>query len=171
MPSGHKTRLFSFEGFIRMAADAILINLALLVALFARILFIVANGNPEAEISIRSMIWLYIQAYGNNSWLLTIISLIIFTASGFYTYGRFYRGRYKFVLIVQAVSLAYMVFGLLIYLSQGIFLSFLGNMLNFPRGALVAAWALTILFLVTARAWSMIWKRITHIEDQKLARY
>ena len=170
MPLGHKTRSFSFEGFIRMVADAILINLALLVALFARLIFIVANGNPEVEINIRSTIWQYIQAYGNNSWLLTIISLIIFTASGFYTYGRFYRGRYKFALIVQAVSLAYLVFGLLIYISQGIFLKFLGNMLNFPRGALVAAWALTILFLVAARAWSMIWKRITHIEDQKLAK-
>ena len=156
MPSGHKTRLFTFEGFIRMVADAILINIALLIALFARLLYIVATGNPEVGISIRFTIWQYIQAYGNNSWLLTIISLIIFTASGFYTYGRFYRGRYKFVLIVQAVSLAYLVFGLLIYLSQGIFLKFLGNILNFPRGALVAAWALTILFLVAARTWSMI---------------
>jgi len=158
-----------YEGIIRIIADVILVNLAFLVALSARLLYIVAYGNPSAEINYRATVWSYFRAFGNNAWLLTMICLIIFYFSGFYTYGRFYRGRYKFVIVIQAVSLAYLIFGLLTYLSQGSFFNFLNRLLNLPRGVLVLAWILTMVFLIAARAWSMMWKKLTHLESVKMA--
>jgi nucleoside-diphosphate-sugar epimerase len=159
----------TFESYIRMVADAILVNLALLTALSARLLYIMAYGNPDGDINYRLTLWEYIRAYGNNAWLLTLLCLITFMASGFYTYGRFYRSRYKYAIIVQAVSLAYLIFGLLGYLSQGIFFDFLAPLMNIPRGVLIVAWILTVLFLILARAWATIWRRITQLEDQKFS--
>jgi nucleoside-diphosphate-sugar epimerase len=160
---------FTFESLIRIFADAVLVNLAFLVALSGRLIYILAIGNPSSVANYSETFWLYLYAYGKNAWLLTIICLIIFSLSGFYTYGRFYRGRYKYLTIFQAVSLSYMIFGLMTYLSQGLLFQFLRPVLNLPRGVLVLAWGLTVVFLMAARAWSMLWKRLTNIENQKLA--
>ncbi len=94
----------TFESFVRMIADTLIVNFSLLLAFSARLLYIVAYGNPAANINYRFTLWEYIRAYGNNAWLLTIISLVVFTISGFYTYGRAYRSRYKYVVVIQAVS-------------------------------------------------------------------
>jgi nucleoside-diphosphate-sugar epimerase/sorbitol-specific phosphotransferase system component IIC len=170
MASPKKLFQFSREGVIRLIADAILVNVAFIVALFARLLYIVAYGTIPSGLNSRTLIWQYIQSYGNNALLLTIICLTVFTLSGFYTYGRLYQGRYKFIIVIQAVSLAYLIFGLLTFLSQGILFRFLGPTLNLPRGAMVLAWFLTMTFIIFARAWSMVWKRLTHIESQKMAK-
>jgi nucleoside-diphosphate-sugar epimerase len=160
-----KSRI-SFEGILRLGADAILINLAVLASLAARLLYIVAYGNPDAGINYRETFWYYLSAYGNNSWLLTLICLIVFSVSGFYTYGRFYRGRYKTIIVIQAVSVAYLIFGLLTYLSQGLLLSPFQGILNFPRGALLLAWGLTMLFVLAARVWSQMWRNVLNAEHK-----
>ena len=96
--------------------------------------------------------------------MLTLICLIIFTLSGFYTYGRFYIGRYKVLIVVQAVSLGYLIFGLLTYLSQGILFGFLKGYLNLPRGALILSWVLSMLLLVAARVWASLWENVMQVE-------
>ncbi len=164
----HGNRLkkaFTLQGLIRMLADAILINLALLIALIARLFWIVAIGDPRVVVD-QYTICYYERVFLNNSWVLTLLCLILFTANGFYTYGRFYRGRYKVLVVIQAVSLAYLIFGALTYLAQSIFLGTLGSILNFPRGALVLAWALSTAMLVAARAWASIWKNIIKAESK-----
>ena len=65
----------------------------------------------------------------------------VFYLSGFYTYGRAYRGRYKALVIVQAVTLAYVTFGFLAFVFYGISW--------FPRSALVLGWGLTIAAVLT----------------------
>lgn len=155
----------SLEGAIRLVADALLVNMAVVVSLAARLLYIVAYGNPDANINYRDTFWESLRAYNDNFWVLTILCLVTFAISGFYTYGRFYRGRYKVVIVVQAVSVAYLIFGLMTYLSQGRPLSFLGGQLNFPRGALILSWGLTVVLLVAARAWASIWKNVTLVEE------
>ena len=145
-----------------MIADSVLINLAIILSLAARILWIVAT-NKDTIID-RDTFWYYVRSYGQNAWLLTIISLVIFGLSGFYTYGRYYIGRYKILIVAQAVSLAYLVFGLLTYLTQGSFFGFLGGWFNLPRGVLVLSWAITIILLISARAWSTLWKKVVRVE-------
>jgi nucleoside-diphosphate-sugar epimerase len=140
----------SIEALIRVVADALLINIATLAALAARLLYIVAFSDLDANINYRTIFWEYLKAYGNSAWLLTLTCLVIFALSGFYTYGRFYRGRYKVLIVVQAVSIGYVIFGALTFLSQGV--------LYIPRGALVLSWGLSIFLLTLARVWSNIWR-------------
>jgi nucleoside-diphosphate-sugar epimerase len=154
----------SYEGLVRLVADAVLINLAILVSLAIRLLYIVAYGNPEANLNYRETFWHYLHAYGNSAWLLTLILLVIFALSGFYTHGRFYRGRYKALIVVQAVSLGYLIFGLLTYLSQGSLFRFLQGFSNYPRVALILSWALTIVLVASARAWAFLWENVIWVE-------
>lgn len=162
-------KVFTAQSIVRMLADVILINTALLVSLVARLLWIVAVGDPRVVVD-QYTIWYYERVFLNNSWVLTLICLIVFTANGFYTYGRFYRGRYKVLIVIQAVSLAYLIFGALTYLAQSVFLGTLGSVLNFPRGALVLSWALSTVMLVAARAWASIWKNVVKAESKRPGR-
>lgn len=162
--------LNSLEVILRLFADTVLINLAIVTSLAVRLLWIVAIGNPQVEYNYTQTFWESVQSYGRGAWLLTLLCLIIFTLSGFYTYGRFYRGRYKALIVVQAVSIAYLIFGLLTYLSQGLLFSPIQGVFNFPRGALILSWALTVIFLVTARAWIFLWSNVVKVERYLLRR-
>ena len=155
---------FSFEVILRIVADTILINLAIITSLAVRLLYIVGFVNPQANLDYNQLFWDYLTDYGNSAWLITLICLIVFSLSGFYTYGRFYRGRYKVIIVVQAVSLAYLIFGLLTYLSQGLFFGFLKGFPTLSRGALVLSWALSIMLLVAARAWASVWENVMRVE-------
>jgi nucleoside-diphosphate-sugar epimerase len=153
------------EGWLKLVADAVLINVSLVTSLVVRLLWIIAY-TPQANIDYNQTLWNYWRVYMSSAWLLTLISLVIFSLNGFYTRGRLYRGRYKPLVILQAVSLAYLVFGALTYLSQGIFFDFLKGYLIIPRGALMVSWALSAGLLVAARTWSSIWKQFVRIERQ-----
>ncbi|HEX9017898.1 MAG TPA: hypothetical protein VF806_01855, partial [Anaerolineaceae bacterium] len=149
---------FKTAGLWKLCADAILINVSVITSLVLRLLWIIAYS-PTATINYKETFWNYWRVYFNNAWLLTLISLVVFAINGFYTEGKLYRGRYKPLVVIQAVSIAYLFFGALTYLSQGIFFNFLKDFLNMPRGALMVSWALSTVFLVLARAWSSLWKR------------
>jgi nucleoside-diphosphate-sugar epimerase len=131
---------------IRIIADAVMVNAALVIALASRYLWLVGveGGVGSAQAVCRS----YVQAYLNTFWLLILVSLIVFYCSGFYTHGRIYRGRYKALVITQAVSCSYLVFALLILL--------LWDVISFPRSALLLAWFLTLVFLIGTRLWAML---------------
>jgi nucleoside-diphosphate-sugar epimerase len=147
----------AYEGIVRLVADIVLVNLAILTALAAGFFYYVAYEAPTV-IDFRSTFWYYFDGYVSSAWLLNLISLVVFSANGFYTYGRFYRGRYKILVVIQAVSVTYLIFGSLIYFSEG-FLN-----LYLPRRAFPIAWVLTIVFLVAARAWALIWNNVIAAE-------
>lgn len=95
-----------------------LINLSILIALMLRLFYYLAYEAPKidpATVDYNRTIWLYIYSYLNATWLLTLICIIVFSLSGFYTYGRFYKGRYKILIVVQAVSISYLILGLMAY--------------------------------------------------------
>ena len=78
---------------MRIIADALMVNVALLIALTLRYLWLVGveGGVASAQAAFRS----FLQAYLSTFWLLTPLSLFVFYCSGFYTHCRIYRGRYK----------------------------------------------------------------------------
>jgi len=154
-------RTITLETVLKVCADAVLINLSFATSLVARLLWFIAFV-PEAEVNYRFTLWSYWEGYYAGSWLLTLICLVTFFINGFYSEGRFYRSRFKPLVIAQAVSVAYLVFGALTYLSQGIFFDFLKGYLNMPRGALMVSWVVSIVFLISARAWSSLWRRFSH---------
>ncbi len=157
----------SFQAFVRLAADAILVNLAIVVSLAGRLLWIIGSTRPEVALDFRLILWNYLEVYRNNAWLLTLICLVVFSLSGFYTYGRFYRGRYKVLIVIQAVSLAFIIFGFFTYLAQSNLLGNLSRVFNYPRGTLIVAWALSLGLLILARVWSTLWKVVLKTESIK----
>lgn len=143
----------------RIIADTIMINLALMAALVLRflLLFTDKNGDPQASVSFYSAIWQEsIRAYRDSAWLLTLICLVVFYLSGFYTYGRAYRSRYKALLIFQAVSLSYLLFGFLSY--------FMPALTPVPRSALVGSWLLTLLLVGGLRIGAALWRHTVWVE-------
>ena len=115
-------RLYCYsEVVLRVVADALMLNATLLIVLALRLFYLVAFSHAPAELDYRLMLWASLETYAHSSWALTLLCLVVFVLSGFYTYGRAYRGRYKVLIIVQAVSLAYILFDCLAYLSGNMF--------------------------------------------------
>jgi nucleoside-diphosphate-sugar epimerase len=137
---------------LRVIADALMLNTAILTALALRLFYMVAFNHMAGGVSYDLACWDSLAAYARNSWALTLLCLTVFALSGFYTYGRAYRSRYKALIIVQAVSLGYLLFGCLAYVSGGLF--------SLPRTALVLAWLLSLGCLLVSRLWSQLWTRV-----------
>ncbi len=150
--------LTSKEKLVRILADVVLVNLAMLTALAARFCYLVAFETIENGFTYTEIFWQYARHYAKYSWMLSVICVVVFALSGFYTYGRAYKGRYKALIIFQAVSLSYLLFGFAAY--------FIGASPQIPRGALLFAWLVSVTFIVAARGWSRIWLDVVHKEQQ-----
>ena len=146
------------ETVVRIAADAVMINVALAAAMLGRYLIeIWIEGGEEPS---RHVLLQYVEGYLQNFWILTTLSLAIFAISGFYTRGRYYRGRYKALIVAQAVSVSYLIFGCVAWLSQEP-LSIL------PRSVLFISWLLTCTLLIVSRVWSMLWRKLEEGEASR----
>jgi nucleoside-diphosphate-sugar epimerase len=152
------SKRFTLEVVMRIIADASMVNAALLIALTSRYLWLV--GVEGTIVSARATFHSFMQAYLSTFWLLTLISIMVFYSSGFYTYSRFYRGRYKALVIAQAVSLSYLVFAFLILI--------LRDLISFPRSALFLAWCLTLVLVSGARLWLALWRMFAQAERRLL---
>jgi nucleoside-diphosphate-sugar epimerase len=151
-------RRFTREMAIRMIADTLMLNAALLLALTLRYVWLV--GVEAGADSARETFLCYVQTYLSTFWLLTLISIIVFYSSGFYTRGRFYEGRYKALVIFQAVSISYLIFGLFVLL--------LREVIPLPRVVLLLAWGLTLVCILGARLWMALWSTFARIEQSLL---
>ncbi|WHZ15112.1 MAG: UDP-glucose 4-epimerase [Nitrospira sp.] len=133
----------------RIAADAMMVNGAWASALVVRFIFeigIQGNGPPQ------NVLMEYVDEYVASVWLLTLISVVVFYGSGFYTRGRYYEGHYKALVVAQGVSLSYLIFGFVSF--------FLRVGVSLPRSVLFIGWFLTCAELIVARLWTMIWRAI-----------
>ena len=102
---------------VRIIADAILVNIAVIASAEARFVYSVVFESAGPTDSYRRVFWDYLHGYRNGAWLLTLICLLVFLLSGFYTSGRLYHGRYKVMLVAEAVSLAYSLFACIAYIT------------------------------------------------------
>ncbi len=147
----------SFEIIVRIIADILMVNIAFIIALSLRYFWLIGIEEGVA-LSSRTLLITYAQNYFQSFWLLTLISISIFTISGFYSHSRLYKSRYKALIIAQAVSLSYLTFG---------FCGFLfSTLVPIPRSVLFVGWVLTILLLAAARLWSTLWKQVAHMEQR-----
>ena len=160
---------WSWDVLVRILADALMINVAIISGLGIRFLTIVMGQNGE-EIVPLGLHWHYVNVYLSTGWLVTTICLIIFTLSGFYTYGRAYKGRYKLLVIFQAVSLGYLVSGFSLYvlMGSGVQLALGISGMEIPRFAFLLAWGFTCVLTAGSRLWSIIWRRVIHRESKRL---
>ena len=158
MPELRAARLTQ-ETILRVVADTILINCAL-VAAFALHFFYLVVIKTQADYS--QVFWQHVLSFLSSSWILTLSCLIVFSLSGFYTYGRAYRGRYKALVVTQAVSIGYLVFGAFTY---GV-----TNAPKLPFGVWMMGWILTAAVLVLGRVWANIWGNVVSSERTRRMR-
>lgn len=160
-------RGLTWEMLERIVADAVMINLSLITALVVRFLFLftTGNGNPEAPVAFYTTVWQQsMRVYRESAWLLTLICLVVFYFCGFYTYARAYRSRYKALLVLQAVSLGYLLFGFLWYFLRSPLFSFSPFRTPIPRSALLGSWLLSLALVGGLRVGSALWRRATWAE-------
>jgi nucleoside-diphosphate-sugar epimerase len=145
--------------FIRIIADVVMVNAAFIMALLGHYLwFVTIGGHADLTSAIfPSYVGLYVQ----TSWLLTLISIVVYSSSGFYTRGRGYRGRFKALIITQAVSLSYLIFAFI--------LLFLRDIVSYPRSVLIMGWCINLTLVLGARLWMMIWRTFAKAEFRFLS--
>jgi len=117
---------------LRILADAVMVGLAFALAFLVRYVSVVWSVPGAREYLLRD----YIDIYNEFAWLLILESLVVFYLSGFYTYGRTYHSRYKALVIFQAVSIAYLMFGFTLFFFRMAF--------PLPRSVLIPGWLLTL---------------------------
>ena len=148
-------RRLTREMILRIAVDAFLVNVALVIALALRCLWS-ASVQGGAALAPVDLLDHWLGAYLKSTWLLTLTCTVVFCASGFYTRNRAYRGRYKALAIIRGVSLSYLIFGFQILL--------LHDALAFPRTVVLIAWLLTLALVGGVRLWSPMWLTFADME-------
>ena len=143
---------------VRMAADAVMIQIGLITALSLRLLSRTVFESDLSASQFTQIAREYLSIYCDRAWPLTLIALVVFYFSGFYTYGRFYQGRYKALVVGQAVSQSFLLFAFATY--------FFSGGLEMPRTVLIMAWLITLTLLVGSRIWVKLWEQFVRPERE-----
>lgn len=142
------TSALGFETIVRICADFVILNAALLGGLATRHILFRLTAYPENTI---------LEPYFHSFWALSIIGITLFYVVGFYTKGRAYASRYKALVVVQTTILVYIFFGF-----AGFVLPFVARV---GRPALLFSWSYATVALVCARLWAVIWRRVMALES------
>lgn len=142
MITNMKNFRFSPDVWVRVLADALMVAVSYAAALLTH--FLLAAQHGEGVLPTQ-----YLLVFAQSVWILVPISLAVFATSGFYTRGRAYRGRYKMLVVAQAVTLSYLVFGFAAFLLSGWF--------DPPRSVLFIALLYTLVLTMGSRAWVHLW--------------
>ncbi|HEV2426194.1 MAG TPA: NAD-dependent epimerase/dehydratase family protein [Terriglobia bacterium] len=128
------------EALPRMAVDALLLSASVFVASYLYLVgwIVLWRGNPDPA-KVRQ--WLA-AIYFPNAFMLALVGVFVFTLSGFYTHARGYRGRFKALVIFQAVSIAFLVHS---------FLEYAVEQLPLPRLVEGLAWMLGLMLVGGSR--------------------
>lgn len=144
------TRL-AWEALERIVADIVMINAAVLSTFVMRFLALFFQSRQDL-VSLALVVDVFdasLYNYLNSAWMLTFVAVIVFWQSGFYTRGRSCSSRHRLIIVWQAVTMAFLVFG---------FLSvYLAITPPFPRSVLVGSYLLALLFVETAHLWAYLW--------------
>jgi FlaA1/EpsC-like NDP-sugar epimerase len=143
---------------LRVTADALLVNLALIVSLLAHYLWVVGIKAvvSDAPAALQEHVGIYLR----SSSILTPLSVLVFALSGFYTHSRLYQGRYKAIVITQAVSVTYLLMLLAAYL--------LPSVPSLYRSVYLMSWGLTLSLLLSVRLGPRLWKVLSAAEKRYL---
>lgn len=147
----------------RIIADAVMVNVALASAFGLRVLAELPpfwrQGQPLPPGFLSEVFSAALSLYSRAALALTPLCLAVFYLSGFYTYGRAYRSRYKALVILQAVTLSYVIFGAISYLLFRV-------VPWLPRSVWMTGWLLTLVLVGGMRLWFWLWRVTAWAETQ-----
>jgi nucleoside-diphosphate-sugar epimerase len=150
-------RLPSVGTIVRVAADAIILNIALALAFASRLLWAMMYEHDQSgNMSGQALAEHYLIMYSNVFWINTSVVTAIFWMSGFYSSVRTYPMRLKATLVAEAVTFAFVAVGAVAFVTR--------EAIQLPRAVLILAWAIALVLFVASRVWSAIWRRIVQHE-------
>ncbi len=129
------------EAFMRMFADGVMLNGAALLGFAIRF----ALASDANDRSIPSSFSSFVLSRLPTLTLLNVIFFIAFLLFGVYTRGRSYKGSYKSVVILQAVSVTFLLLGTFCYVLPDLF--------PFSIFGWIVTYLLTALLTCGARIW------------------
>ncbi|MEZ6115335.1 MAG: SDR family oxidoreductase [Pirellulaceae bacterium] len=147
---------------VRMIADAILLQIALISGLSARFYFVI-QFQDMGDITIQQLLQTYQLWYSRTATPLTALCLVVFFVTGFYTRGAFYQNRYKVLVVIQTVTASFVMYAFVV-----LFFGIYGGNLSIAKAALGLAWLFSIVLLAGARVWNEIWQK-TALHDPAAA--
>ena len=148
-----------------MLADAALLSTAMFAAVAIRFLVVVAfQDPPDVGEILRRDVWGYCKAVVP----LTLLCVALMYGFGVYTYRKYYIGKYKLLVLIQSISLAYLSFGFVwFFFTQG---DVSTQPLPVSRAAYLMAWACSIVMVSGARFWNGVSQRFVHPERESIIR-
>ncbi|MBI4064003.1 MAG: NAD-dependent epimerase/dehydratase family protein [Elusimicrobia bacterium] len=145
----------TWEMFERIVADAMMVNLSVATAFVARFLALFwlrwIDDPRVSMVFLASVFSNSFFGYLKGAALLVPLSISCFYLSGFYTHGKAYRGRHRFLVIAGAVSAVYLIFGAAAFL-------FSGPKYWFAPSVWLASWILTAALVSGLRVWARLWQ-------------
>src|SRR5262245_39263827 len=96
---------------LRIFADVLMVQFSLFLALALTLFYHALRGGLPVDKTLPQHFWNMVGQWADAGWPLAIICVGVFYLNGFYTYGRFYQGRYKALIVFQAVCQSYLIFG------------------------------------------------------------
>ncbi|MFQ5777060.1 MAG: NAD-dependent epimerase/dehydratase family protein [Terriglobia bacterium] len=121
---------------LRVLADVLFINVSLAGALLLRFLIRITWEQKTDELD--QLTSTFTGFYSAGAPLLTGLALLLFYGFGVYTRTRFYARRHKVLVLLQAISLSYLLF---VFCSYFVF----RDSAMIPRGVFVLSYAATLL--------------------------
>ncbi len=129
-----------------MAADSIMLAAVYGVTMFLRYVLALRSGIDDPDLLEK-----FATYYGYGLMILLPCCLVSFIFAGFYGRGRYYRSKFKILVVFQGIAIGYLATGFFALL----FSDFLGT---FSRGALLFSYLGSNVALIGARIWSTVWK-------------
>lgn len=131
------------EKFIRVLSDIVIVNVILLFSIVVQQFWSVfSSGN---DLTVTMALAEIFSSYARTWWLLTGVSIAVFSFFGFYSKGRTYLTRYKVTRVTQAVAISFLIFafGLLMF----------SDFFSVPNSVIIMSWLLTTVVMIGARVW------------------
>lgn len=150
---------------LRMVADAALLVAAMFSAVAIRFLVLVAFQDPQdvGELLRRDLF-----GFGVAVVPLTLLCIALLYGFGVYTYRKYYLGKYKLLVLIQSISVAYLVFGFAwFFFNQSDSSS---QPLPVSRAAYLIGWVLSVAAVSGARFWNVISQRFVVPERESIIR-
>lgn len=143
----------SYEVIIRAIADLLMLNAAMVLGLATTVLL---NLGEAPSLGVSRSFQVHLRSQISWCWLTGAVAMVVFYLSGFYTKGRAYKGRYRALVVTQAVALVFLIYGFFGYMFPGT--------LGIARSSLLTSAVYAAVLIVGSRIWSSLWKKIAFSE-------
>ena len=143
-----KASIWNIPSLLRILADMIMLAATYGAMMFLRYALVLRSGLDKPN-----LLSIFVTYYWHGLLILLPCCLITFISMGFYGRGRYYRSKFKVLIVFQGITIGYLATGFFVFF----FSDFVGT---FSRGVLLFSYVFSNVVLIGARVWSTVWKTL-----------